>query len=206
MRRCHVAVLVVPGGLDQRGVEALPSQPGIVGADPCLPAGVDDPMPQQQLRHAVTSPHQITAVDASRRSNVKKYSASRASVFTRLPDGHWSFDGAATTVRMSLAVRILAKSYPVGPASSITAAGQGLDPRRHFNRIGAKSGSDNFSGLDIHRMRHHGPGMHIRRSERLSDTDPTRYPHQARKAEKQQGARHGRIVTQAARPVDRRPP
>lgn len=101
-------------------VEALRPQPAVMDTDPGVPAGVDDALPQQHLRQPVPGPHQVTTdVLTGTRSRAAscpalgtvtsgispifnsraKSSASRASAFTRSPDGRCNFDGAATTHR-----------------------------------------------------------------------------------------------------------
>lgn len=59
--RDNGVVALVERGLDQWQAEALPSHPGIVGTGPSLPVRVDNLMPQQPIRQAVTSRHQVTA-------------------------------------------------------------------------------------------------------------------------------------------------
>ena len=48
--RDHTVVGLIKSDLDQRRVEALPPQPGIMRVAPGLTARVDDPMAQQQFR------------------------------------------------------------------------------------------------------------------------------------------------------------
>ncbi|MCY1245360.1 hypothetical protein D9M72_585070 [compost metagenome] len=49
------------GGLQGRAVKVLPVQPGVVGVGPCLPAGVDQAVAQQELRDPVPGPHEVRA-------------------------------------------------------------------------------------------------------------------------------------------------
>lgn len=49
------------GGLQGRAVKVLPMQPRVVGVGPCLPAGVDQAVAQQELRDPVPDPHEIRA-------------------------------------------------------------------------------------------------------------------------------------------------
>lgn len=97
---------------------SLPVQPGVVGAGPGIAAGRDQAVAQQELGEPVPGPHEIRAdvlagphqilgcllrgdrdphrVIWPSRVNRARCSASRASVFTRSPEGRWSLDGAAT--------------------------------------------------------------------------------------------------------------
>ena len=59
--RDHTVVGFVERGLNQGRVEALPLEPGVVGADPGLPARVDDPVAQQELRQPMSGSHQVGA-------------------------------------------------------------------------------------------------------------------------------------------------
>ena len=66
-----------------------------------------------------------TSTISSSFNNRASSSASRASVFTRSPQGRCSFDGAATGHRNPAPRRYRARPNPVGPASYVSATGCG---------------------------------------------------------------------------------
>jgi hypothetical protein len=55
----HRLVGVLEGSLRAGEIEVLLEQPRVMRRRPCLAAGIDDPVPQQQFREPMPSSHQV---------------------------------------------------------------------------------------------------------------------------------------------------
>jgi hypothetical protein len=116
-----VGPAAVPGGLDQQAAGM-----GVAGlGDPALGPGSAGGMLRRTSSRARTRsraassarPGTLTRVICPSRARRARCPASRASVFTRSPDGRWSLDGAATRHSTPAAASRRARPNPVGPAS-----------------------------------------------------------------------------------------
>ena len=146
---------------------------------PGLPAGVDDPVSQQEFREAVPGPHQIGAAVLTGPHQV-------ACCFGELVgDGDCGERIQPQQRRQVFGVDRISLHPRTGRPLELgrgrdngsdvdrrRRAGQRLDPGRHLHGVGAESGFEDFSGLDVHRMRHHGAGMHIQANTRTLGKQP----------------------------------